>query len=251
MCSIRIKIKENGWAQGSILDNTKQVISDLPKSLYFVLSHDCNLLCNDLATEPNVELITINQLDQADGTYTKAKNPRKLHIQFTVNNNSNPYELIVANHHKIDRQILKDIKPFGTCREDEVDIVVSWWKDRYARAAFPDAFNNRLNTNKFKKSLDKKLKPFGEDIEAIYIKLNTHEELDDSTNYRMRLMIEVDTGLCQERLSEITQLLEWIVKNIPSSIEIEDDYTCLTAEDITKAELKELQELPLGYLSLD
>ncbi len=75
------------WRQGHVL--TKQTIADLDlhdeqipeNELVVVISHDCDI-ANSSEDEPNIEVIVGNKVSAANGNFTHAKNPRKLHISF-------------------------------------------------------------------------------------------------------------------------------------------------------------------------
>lgn len=250
MNSIKEKIINNGWVQGSILENKD--ISDIPTGLFFVLTQDCDLIKNSFLEVPKVELLRITRLDEAkvNGNFTKGKNPRKLHIKTTIDGVNGFYELIINEHYEISRDQLTAIISHSRIPIEIKDIIIRWWIAKYNRAAFPDEFNRRWSSNKFKDKLENKIKPFKEDIEAIYISLHSHEELSENEKYRMRILIESNSA-DPNTITKLKELLEWIVSTIPESIIIEDDYRVATADDITKAELKRMQELALGYLSLD
>lgn len=244
------KIINNGWAQGSILKNKD--ISEIPQELFFVLTQCCDLTQNSLEAIPKAELLRISLLDKSkvNGNFTKGKNPRKLHIETTIGGVLGFYELCINQHYEINRELLTKIVSYAKCPPEIKDLIIRWWISKYNRAAFPDEFNTRLKSNKFKNKLDDKIKPFKEEIEAIYISLHSHEELPENESYRIRLLIESNSA-DSNTIMKLKELLEWIVDMIPPSIIIEDDYRVATADDITKAELKEMQELTLGYLSLE
>jgi hypothetical protein len=58
---------------------------------------------------------------------------------------------------------------------------------KYDRAAFPDAFNDRIYKSKAKNKIINILKKNGREILGLYIRLNTYKNLTDNEPYKIAL----------------------------------------------------------------
>jgi hypothetical protein len=88
---------------------------------------------------------------------------------------------------RVGREVLLLAPPCATRRIDgeEVDLIADWVAKRYTRAAFPDAFNDRLVPAA--KKIERVLKRRGEFLCGIYLTLSSWGELPDGEPYEVIL----------------------------------------------------------------
>lgn len=176
--------RETPWRQGHILtDDTvdKFGLRDAQapeKTLVVVVSHDCDLAASP-DKEPDIELIVGRQIEKADGNFTHAKTARALHVEFTTPEGPKLVELAATKKIRVAKNDFADHEPR---REFQLgatgqSILQRWLGARYRRAAFPDAFEKRLNESGASARLSKILKPAGKHICAIFFDVDNGEEV--------------------------------------------------------------------------
>jgi len=151
-----VNIRERGWRQGSVLIPTnldpeiRDGLSLHEDSLLFVLTQDCDLVQPDFEKEPYVELLEIRPVTTVDGNYEHGRNARKL--DFFLGESA--YRASCHDRHRLNRAILANIEPSGYHPVERTlcDMVADWIAKRYARPAFPDAFNRRLASETYQGS---------------------------------------------------------------------------------------------------
>lgn len=173
-----------GWRQGSILpaalteklrqEGALRSDVDLQEAL-IVVSHDCDLLNPSLEKEPFVEVLRASPRENDDGTLRHGKNPRRLVIDVNMGRKLKVFETSVHDRVLLDRRVLLDHRPDAsrTIVRETVSLIARWIVKRYYRAAFPDAFNERLRPahRRFQNILSKG----GSKISGIYLKLDEEE----------------------------------------------------------------------------
>lgn len=175
------------WRQGHVL--TDDAVDKLglrdaraPKqTLVVVVSHDCDLAASS-EKEPDVELIIGQQIEKADGNFTHAKTPRVLHIEFKTPNGPKVVELAAIRKARVAKNDLADHEPRGEFKLGPAgqSILQRWLGARYRRAAFPDAFEKRLNESGASARLSRILKPAGKHICAIFFDVDNGNEVERS-----------------------------------------------------------------------
>lgn len=196
--------RDTPWRQGDMLSNDDAVrigVVDAPSkdSIVVVISHDCDLAASPF-TEPDVEVIVGRKVDSPNGRFTLAKNPRKLHLSYQGPDGEMWVELSSAGKAKISKETWTDIEP---CRDlllpgNQRSILQHWLAVRYRRAAFPDAFNDRLSDTSLKDTIAKILEPLGEHIRAIFFEVDDGDEVkregpDDT--YTLDIYLIYDTSV--------------------------------------------------------
>jgi hypothetical protein len=172
------------WRQGCVLtDETveKFALRDArapEATLVVVVSHDCDLAASP-DKEPEIELIVGRQIEKADGNFTHAKTPRVLHIEFATPDGGKFVELSATNKVRVAKSDFADHEPRREfqLRPTEQSILQRWLGARYRRAAFPDAFEKRLNESGASARLTKILKPAGKHICAIFFDVDDGNEV--------------------------------------------------------------------------
>lgn len=220
--------RDTPWRQGDTLSNDDAVrigVMNDPSnnSIVVVISHDCDLAASP-STEPDVEVIVGRVVDRSDGRFTLAKNPRKLHLPFEGSGGEIWVELSSAAKTKISKETWIGIEP---CRDlllpgNRRSILQHWLAVRYRRAAFPEAFNQRLSNTSLNETLAKILEPSGEYIRAIFFNVDEGDEVkregpDDTYTLDIYLIFDtsVDPGKAEEAAREAT---EKIVKEFKAKL---------------------------------
>ncbi len=169
-----------------------------------VVSHDCDL-AQGAAEEPFVEVILARCLDIADGdgNYSYAKNPRVLHVPMKQEAPPFVLELLAGNKLKVPKEGDDGLAHHEPDRfrlsAAQVNTLQHWLAARYRRAAFPDEFDRRLNSEtKLRDDLARILKPLGNEIVSIFFDVNegkevTHSGADEPYALGIYLLYRTDT----------------------------------------------------------
>ena len=193
------------WRQGDLL--TPESVGELPalagctggQRRVVVITHDCDL-AREEDLEPTVEVIVGDVVEKANAAFLYAKHPRQLHLAYKDTNGRDVFVELL--HTK--RQVISK-KEFANAHKDcclsledrEKRTLKQWLAARYGRAAFPNAFENRL------KPLKDKIKKITEGVDeylvAVYFDLgeNASKELPDSEPYDLSIFLiyaESDAG---------------------------------------------------------
>jgi hypothetical protein len=191
--------RETPWRQGCALtDETveKFALRD-PRApeltLVVVISHDCDLAASP-DKEPEVELIVGRLIEKADGNFTHAKTPRVLHIEFATPDGGNFVELSATKKVRVAKSDFAGHEPRREFQlgPTEQSILQRWLGARYRRAAFPDAFEKRLNESGASARLTKILKPAGKHICAIFFDVDDGNEVqrnDPNDSYALTIVL--------------------------------------------------------------
>jgi hypothetical protein len=76
------------WQQGFVLSRDSATTLGLAhpdsqtETIVVLITHDCDLV-EDSQIEPDCEVIVGRKIKEVDGRFTKAKNPRCLHLSFS------------------------------------------------------------------------------------------------------------------------------------------------------------------------
>lgn len=144
-----------------------------------VISHDCDLAANP-ALEPTIEVIAGTFLPKEDGSFTHAKNTRKLHLPITESRADHQRfaEFRATGKFQIAKEQLADHVPSGNLfiTANALGILRRWLAARYRRHAFPDAFEARFDKveDKFRDAL----KPSSRHLRAILFDLDEEQQVD-------------------------------------------------------------------------
>jgi hypothetical protein len=170
--------RETVWRQGHVLDpaTAAQVGLKVDSSIccLVVISHDCDIANDRLEVEPEVELIAGRLVASEDGNFSWGKVARKLHLTMTRDDKPVVVELQATQKCKVSKRLLAPFVPDATFVLDGrgLDVLQRWLAARYMRAAFPDAFTNRMDDTKLTERLSKLLKPHGKLISCVYFDLD-------------------------------------------------------------------------------
>lgn len=169
------------WRQGHVLPEEAAVALSLSKdSIIVVISHDCDLSAVP-DKEPAVEVICGRLVnDQDHGNFAHAKAARILHIPFVCGDETQWVELAATEKVSISKTKLVEFSPRTDFRLESPGNVIlqHWLAARYKRAAFPDAFDKRLEDSGLRDKLTRILEPLGEHIRAIFFDLDDGKEIE-------------------------------------------------------------------------
>jgi hypothetical protein len=191
--------RETSWRQGHALTDDTVDKFDLrnaqapEKTFVVVISHDCDIAASP-DKESDIELIVGRQIEKVDGNFTHAKTPRVLHIEFTTPEGAKLVELAAAKKTRVVKNDFADQEPRREFQLNPVgqSILQRWLGARYRRAAFPDAFDKRLDESKAGKRLSKILETAGEHIPAIFFDVDDGKEVqrnEPTDPYTLRIIL--------------------------------------------------------------
>jgi hypothetical protein len=195
-------LRDRGWHQCALLsanDATRLSLTPpLTERLYeadflIAVTHDCDILNRDLNKEPYVEFIIAQRCEHVAGDLMYGKNPRRLIVEHAGEH----LELDVHQRHRVPREELQFCTPVAELTGRNRQLLRRWLANRYARAAFPDAFNDRIASALPK--IHKALKASGHNLSGIYLGLQ-EKELSANEDY----IVFVHAGMPTELYDELS-----------------------------------------------
>lgn len=178
------------WRQGHFL--TLDTIAALqlapeanPDVLAVLVSHDCDL-AQDPSIEPMIEVIVGRRVEIANGNFTHAKNPRRLHIPAFEADAEIWVELTATARKTILKHELVAHLPSATILINPAtrNTLQFWLAARYRRSAFPDEFNKRLTDKRLDERIARIIEPLGTHILAIYFDVDEGTEREHENALR-------------------------------------------------------------------
>lgn len=171
---------------------------DSPSAIFVVVSHDCDIV-QPPDTEPCVELVAGLPIATHDGNYTHAKNPRKLHLPFVVPSGESVVELLATEKILVSKEALAAFQPDRdySLPWERLSTLQQWLAARYRRAAFPDAFDARLDATGMKDKMARILAPLGSYIHAVFFDVDDGEEIKREVpedTYTLDIYLLYNTG---------------------------------------------------------
>lgn len=181
------------WRQGDVLTDEAAKTLGLQHSenaditFVVVVSHDCDLTAV-ADKEPESEIIVGRRIDKL-GRDSYAKTARRLHIEYQTKTGPVALELMATGKQSISKTALFATEP----REDMwldgqgIGILQRWLAARYHRAAFPEAFENRLRAanipgkHSFLKKIEDILADGGNHIRALLFDLDEGKDIERET----------------------------------------------------------------------
>lgn len=263
---------ETAWRQSSVIATESAVALGLLREeeastqIALVISHDCDLTqASDV--EPAVELIVGMRVTEANGNYTHAKNPRRLHLYLEEDGKDSIIELQANAKVLVKKERLAQHVPdekFGICANQHA-ILQAWLAARYRRAAFADEFERRLKAAKLHEAIAKILRPLGDDIVAIFFDVDEgrsaveRTEADDSYTLSISILYSTSrdplkaetaaTGASSKIKSAFEKACFISEKNVWQNIELLE-CEAISDEALTYAMAAQLKKWNLDYISL-
>lgn len=210
--------RDTPWRQGHIL--TTDAVEALgllhpetpDATCVVVIGHDCDLANDDLQVEPDVEVIVGRRLDRGNGSYFWAKAPRTLHVDVLRGDAAVVVELVATSKRLVPKQALATFPPDTaySFSGKALSALRSWLAVRYNRAAFPDAFVDRMAQSKVDKRLTKIIEPVGNLLSAVYFDVDKGMDIDhsDGSPYELKIVLAYDPGEDPEQAADSLEKLE-------------------------------------------
>lgn len=185
------------WRQGHALTHETAVtlglvgVGESETAVAMVVSHDCDL-AQTPDVEPAIEIIVGGRVAAADGNFSHAKNPRRLHLPCTENGSTIFLDLLARDKRGISKDQLAEHLPNTSMAltPDDRAMLQRWLAARYRRAAFPDEFVRRLRETGLDRRIAKILEPLGVHLIAIFFDLDDGKELERQGSddpYKLRI----------------------------------------------------------------
>ena len=196
------------WLQGQVLTDeaAKSFGLQHPESaeatFIVVISHDCDLTAA-AAKEPMSEIIVGRRIEKLGGD-SYGKTARRLHIEYQTKGGTVVLELAATSKRAISKSDLFAKPP----REDMwldgqgLRILQRWLAARYSRAAFPEAFEDRLRAavvagkRDFPKKIEHILTDGGDHIRALLFDLDEGKDIERKAPddlYRLGIVVLYDS----------------------------------------------------------
>jgi hypothetical protein len=210
---------------------------------WMVISQDCDLLQPDLSKEPFVELIRIRPASGSHLPPAWGQSPREMQFNDPPGlNGGTRFVCSVHDRVRIDRQYLQNQKPDHDreFNKENVKRICHWISRRYVRAAFPDAFNDRVKPS-LDSLTDKKsqLNKMSDLLTGVYIRVSEAElEIDEDYEVIIWASMRPQDYEDYDRNTEAQELLGLLESTLGSCRGIE----------IVECELKSEQEITLDHL---
>jgi hypothetical protein len=195
--------RDTKWRQGSLLTSEAaqalRLVGEESSNLHaVVITHDCDLPNEQ---ELQVELVIAQEVAAIEPGLANARHPRVLHLPFMDNDGN---ELILELRHNGRRILNKaSLAPLGDQAFSEFALDAAskrtfkqWLAARYARPAFPTAFECRLRKRVTKKDTVEKaivrlLGAKHQHLAGLFVDLDDkrHVELDEGEPYPLSLQV--------------------------------------------------------------
>lgn len=198
--------RQTTWRQGDVFGVDAAAAFGLShqdkssETCVVVISHDCDIVHDDLADEPAVEVIVGRIIPGAKGSLEWAKSPRTLHLEMLRSGASVTVELVATDKRSVPKEGLAKFLHETSFALTHRGLLVlrRWLGVRYNRAAFPDVFVNRMGErpHEMTKRLAKVLDRYGKLITAVFFDVDRGREVDRSSGnpYDLSIVLTFDSG---------------------------------------------------------
>lgn len=180
------RLRALGWHQGALVEIPCASLANekVDPQRAIVASQDCDIVALT-SIERDVDLLPVVLKDEPEPDLLFGKNPRQLCVAL----DDGRYGTIdVRRRLTLAKESLSTIPPLAQSSVSEKDrkVLAKWLAKRYSRPAFPDAFNERLASQRRKlERLSKRDE--SKTLTAVFMMLDTEEELDSSRDYKVVL----------------------------------------------------------------
>jgi hypothetical protein len=254
------KISVSGWQQGSVLPGAlaaplgaARFAGWSDRSIFVVLTQDCDLVHSSYDVEPNVELIAGAFVDAADKSLCHGRNPRRLHLDADRGGSPAVVAFLVQERLVVPRSMLEDHTPEPAVRlgREERRLLCEWVAKRYVRAAFPDAFNARAQAAH--RTIEKALKRGGEHVTGLFLMIEPDEERAAGEDYRIILRVTARREALADEAIEL--VLVRLAKAIASALAscdgiVVEDHQLVSEAQFTLEDLRSFKRWDWDYRSL-
>jgi len=185
--------RQFSWRQGDLFTGEAAVAlgycaqEGAVATFVVVISHDCDLAA-EIEKEPLAELIVGRRIDKL-GVDSYGKTARRLHIEYQTQDGPVFLELMATDKRPIEKQRLFEFSPRDDIELDGrgIGILQRWLAARYHRAAFPEAFEDRLRAavvpgkRTFLRKIELILSDGGEHIRGLLFDLDEGKDIERKT----------------------------------------------------------------------
>ncbi|MGJ0514352.1 MAG: hypothetical protein ACR65O_01220 [Methylomicrobium sp.] len=268
-------VRQFSWRQGDVLTGEAAIAigycapENVDATFVVVISHDCDMTA-EVEKEPVAELIVGLRIEKL-GSDSYGKTARRLHIEYQTQNGPITLELAATAKQPIEKQKLFDFVPRNDIWLDGrgIGILQRWLAARYHRAAFPEAFEDRLRAavipgrRTFLKKIESILSDGGEHIRALLFDLDDGKSIERKTAsdvYQLGIVVLYDStkdeSTAATAAEKAAQDLEKHFNTAFHSIEAGWQNICLLYCDpvsdnaITVAQREMLKQWRLEHMSL-
>jgi hypothetical protein len=265
--------RETAWRQGRVLrlDDARALRllheTDPEATCVMAVSHDCDIVQDNLTAEPNVEFIVGRIVDKQNGTYAWAKAPRTLHLEMARGGHPAIVELLATGKATLPKTDLAQFSPDDsfTLTGPNLGVLRAWLAVRYCRAAFADAFTNRMTrrpTN-LDDHLAKIFQKYGKTVTAAYFNVDDGNHLDRSNGsaYELSIVLAYDPSKDAEAAAdEAESAVGEVLKLFEDKLYNKDNETwqhihllncvAISEDDLTVAKARVLMAWRFEHLSL-
>lgn len=239
-----------GWRQGSILplalvrqlkEAGELVIGDDEESHRFlVISQDCDVVHRSFGAGPWCEVLMLKSIPKKDGNFERGKSPRRLQFDLP---GVGPVDCSIHDRHRFRREYLTLDAPDNTVQlnQDLLRLLRGWLARRYARTAFPDAFNKRWEP--VQKNITSTFKGVGELFEEVFL-LTEFEELSNEDEYHVTIVGAMldDFYEDDQAYQRADDALAKVAKQLESCLGIKaENYVVRPRRDISLSELDHMR----------
>lgn len=214
--------RQTQWRQGSLLSAQSAIDLGLRREneannfVLMAISHDCDIANENLHAEPAVEFLIGKLIDKVDGSFTRAKNARTLHLEFETPEGKKAVAFAIRNRVHVEKADLADHAPDGkwSHTSPKGPISLRWWlAARYFRSSFPDSFEARLTQSKLDQKIDKQLSPHGEAVYGIFFLVDdgAGDNRNDDELHELRAVVVYDAETEDAQIKKIKNAAEEIV----------------------------------------
>ena len=206
--------------------------------------------------EPFVEFIVGLESDPLEPLFRHGRNPRLLHLQTEDERGPGPSLLFsIQDRFRIPKEALAAAAVERQLRleQEGAGLLRRWIAKRYTRAAFPDAFNVRLD------AVDRRLESLfksaeGQIITGVFLDV-PDEEFDEERPYEIAVRISAqsdawDSEDSRVALNRFEERLSSIIDDCDGILLVDDDIDTMPESHLTLADLRKYSRLDRDYRSL-
>ena len=210
-----------------------------------VVTQVCDLLHHDIIKEPVAEVLLIKLVGgDPDGNFVNCRSTRDLHLPVTSTDESKKH--IRARRidvRPIPRALLQELVPDPAVMLSPKALMIlqRWLALRYQRAALPDTFEERATPAK--PQIRHALRQVPHEIDALYIALSSHDELQGGSSYEIALVgvMRVENFIDDSKKTRATKALESLAAAFGKCEGIEvAEYSIESAGTITLDDIEDL-----------
>ncbi len=210
------------------------------ETILCILSQDCDIVADD-RKEPFIDLLAGRIINKIANDYTNSRNPRYLDVE----SEGKALRFSIHDRFSIPKVSLSSVykeMSFHIGVHDK-NIIQRWISRRYIRAAFPDAFNERLSNSGIGKLLKDRI---SDDVSILLIHV-TNEELQDREPYHVDIIIGIKDNLTADIKDRIERSFD---AALSSPGIVVDSLRLSTEDDITYKNLRIYKRLEVDFRSL-